>query len=586
MAATTPVLGLHPLVGAPRQMEGSRVAGRPGRLRGSEFHNKTAANEQGGARRVRCAKERTVYTELVMDHVARPRNVGEVAAADGVGQMGDSACGDVIRITLKVAADDRLADVKFKAFGCGAAVAAASVVTVLARGKTVEEAAHISAADVAEALGGLPAHKAHCSHFATDALQLALEDYSTRRGLSSQKARGARGAGRGVLVGLSGGVDSAVAALLLAQRGFSVHTTTLNLWASDDERSCCSSAAVDAARSCARALRVPHSVDDARAAFTESVVHSFVRGYEAGETPNPCVLCNPQRLEHLLRLADRLGLGYIATGHYARLVSRDGRPYVADEARRGGRAEAAGREDGAGLDQAQEGPFIARGRDRAKDQSYMLWRVQPATLRHLLLPLGELRKDEVRALAAQAALPVANRPESQEVCFAPRDYRDFLAARGARHEPGDIVTRAGHRLGTHQGQWRYTVGQRRGLGVSADQPLYVLERRAATNEVVVGPRAELATVSVEIRDLQDRGLATPSGALLQIGQEVGVEAGLQVQLRYKAGAIGVRRLRRLAADRARLTLAQPFVGVAPGQSAVFYRDDVVVGGGIITQSSE
>jgi tRNA-specific 2-thiouridylase len=522
-----------------------------------------------------------------MDHVARPRNVGEVAAADGVGQMGNSACGDVIRITLKVAADDRLADVKFKAFGCGAAVAAASVVTVLARGKTVEEAAHISAADVAEALGGLPVHKAHCSHFATDALQLALEDYSTRRGLSSQKARGAGDAEKGVLVGLSGGVDSAVAALLLGQRGFSVHTTTLKLWASDDERSCCSSAAVDAARSSARALGVPHSVDDARAAFAESVVHSFVRGYEAGETPNPCVLCNPQRLEHLVRLADRLGLGHIATGHYARLVSRDGRPYVADdEARGGGRAEAAGGEDEAGLDEAQEGPFVARGRDRAKDQSYMLWRVQPATLRRLLLPLGELRKDEVRALAAQAALPVANRPESQEVCFAPRDYRDFLAARGARCVPGDIVTRAGHRLGTHQGQWRYTIGQRRGLGVSADQPLYVLERRAATNEVVVGTRVELATVSVEISDLHDRGLATPSGALLEIDQEVGAEAGLQVQLRYKAGAIGVRRLRRLAADRARLTLAQPFAGVAPGQSAVFYRDDVVVGGGIITQSSE
>lgn len=340
------------------------------------------------------------------------------------------------------------------------------------------------------------------------------------------------------------------------------------------------------ARESAHALGLPHFSLSEEARFAERVVAPFVSGYEAGETPNPCVACNPDRLGRLVQLANRLGLGYVATGHYARIVTRDGRPYRVRDDENGlengsenGSASTSGAAAAAAHGRPE--PFVARGRDRAKDQSYMLWRVPPETLARLLLPLGELRKDEVRARAARAALPAAGRAESQEVCFAPGDYRGFLAARGARAEEGVIVTRDGVVVGTHRGQWRYTIGQRRGLGVAGERPLYVLERRPGTNEVVVGGREELETVAVDLRELLDRGLATAGGRRLVDGEEVGAEAGLRVQLRYKAGAIGVRRLRRLAADRARLTLAKPFAGVAPGQSAVFYRDDVVVGGGII-----
>lgn len=344
-----------------------------------------------------------------------------------------------------------------------------------------------------------------------------------------------------MIVGLSGGVDSAVAALLLRDQGMTVRTATLELWPEPDERSCCSPQAVLRAARVARELGLAHDRVGAEDEFEASVVEPFVAAYLAGDTPNPCVECNPRRLSWLQRVAGRVGAAHIATGHYARIVRRDGHA------------------------------FVARGADRAKDQSYMLWRVAGDMLGRLLLPLGELDKDEVRARAVRAGLSVAAQPESQEVCFAPDDYREFVAARGLRARDGDIVDLRGAVVGRHEGFWRYTVGQRRGLGIAAPEPLYVVAVDASRNEVVVGRRVDLAADVVEVREFVDYGL--------------GDDEGLEVQLRYKAGAVGVRRLRRLSADRARIELSQPFEGPAPGQSAVFYRDDLVVGGGIICRAS-
>ena len=202
----------------------------------------------------------------------------------------------------------------------------------------------------------------------------------------------------------------------------------------------------------------------------------FQSGYLGGETPNPCVDCNPMRLAALVALAAELGLARVATGHYARLVWRDGEP------------------------------FVARAADRTKDQSYMLWAVPPQVLARLEFPLGELTKAQARAAAAEAGLEVADEPESQEVCFAVEGYQLFLESRGVESLPGDVVDDEGAVVGRHQGHWRYTVGQRRGIGVSAAEPLYVLERRAAANEVVVGGRDRLDVRSVRVRDVVDRGL--------------------------------------------------------------------------------
>jgi tRNA-specific 2-thiouridylase len=334
-------------------------------------------------------------------------------------------------------------------------------------------------------------------------------------------------------------VDSAVAALRLIDEGRTLETATVRLWAGGDRRSCCSPGALQRARQTAEWLGLPHHFVDREAEFEAAVVEPFVAAYLGGETPNPCVSCNPGRLAALVGLADELGLARVATGHYARLVWRDGEPYV------------------------------ARAADRAKDQSYMLWAVTPQVLARLEFPLGESTKAETRAAAEVAGLPVAGEPESQEVCFAVDGYRRFLDERGLELRSGAIVDRDGAVLGTHQGQWRYTIGQRRGLGVSSTEPLFVLARRAAENEVVVGRRDELYVPEVTVRDLVDRGLGDGDGLL--------------VQLRYRSPAVPVAALERLGAERVLVRLAEPFAGAAPGQSAVFYRDAVVVGGGVLSE---
>jgi len=317
-----------------------------------------------------------------------------------------------------------------------------------------------------------------------------------------------------------------------------VQAATVRLWPGDDERSCCSPGALQRARESANALGLTFHLVDQRTEFEQVVVDGFVAAYVAGETPNPCVDCNPLRLARLVEFADELGIASVATGHYARIVWQDGEAHV------------------------------GRGADLNKDQSYMLWRVAPETLARLRFPLGEETKPAVRERAASAALAVASEPESQEVCFAPRGYQKFLASRGVTPLPGAIVAEDGQCVGEHQGHWLFTIGQRRGLGIAASEPTFVLARRPDRNELLVGPRESLESVTVELRDVVDSGLGTG--------------AGLEVQLRYNSKALPVKRIERHADDRLRVELTAPFDGPAPGQSAVFYRDDVVVGGGIIT----
>jgi tRNA-uridine 2-sulfurtransferase len=376
------------------------------------------------------------------------------------------------------------------------------------------------------------------------------------------------------LVALSGGVDSAVAALLLRQSGIErLEGAIVSLWPGDDPRSCCGPTAIGRARQTAERLGMAFHVLDDQARFACEVVEPFVKGYLGGLTPNPCVNCNPARLASLVSFADELGLDVVATGHYARLVWRDGEP------------------------------FVARPRDRGKDQSYMLSTVPPHTLARLAFPLGEATKDEVRQTARAEGLPPADQPESQEVCFAPDGYRLFLEGRGVRPRAGPIVDRGGTVLGEHGGHWLFTIGQRRGLGVSADGPVYVAERQAETNTVVVAPAADLETDAVVVEDVVDRigflessggdqgrVVQGSSGGGLHARREASGDRGidlpgclgsLTVQLRYRSRAVAVTALRRIPGRRALVRLAAPFAAPAPGQAAVFYEDEVVVGHGVI-----
>src|SRR5437763_10032191 len=268
-----------------------------------------------------------------------------------------------------------------------------------------------------------------------------------------------------VAVAMSGGVDSAVALLRYAPDAIGV---TLRLWLDpngpDAERACCSPEAVIAARETCHVLGIPHVTLDLRNEFRRAVVEPFVRGYARGETPNPCIRCNGSfRFAELLAFARRAGATKLATGHYARTIEHGGRR------------------------------LLARAADGSKDQSYMLGRLDPANLDRVVFPLGGQTKEQTRAEAERAGLAVARRGESQEACFlAGGDYRDFLGRHGLGSEEGAIVDEEGNEVGRHDGFWRFTPGQRRGLGVAASEPLYALRTQRTMNTVVVGPRAALA----------------------------------------------------------------------------------------------
>jgi tRNA-specific 2-thiouridylase len=385
-----------------------------------------------------------------------------------------------------------------------------------------------------------------------------------RRRLSGALARDEKGYSivTRVVVGMSGGVDSSVAAALLKEQGYDVIGVMLRLWseppvydedgvALTTENKCCSLESVSDARRVANQLDIPFYIVNVEEPFRETIVDYFYDEYAAGRTPNPCLRCNRQiRFTLLLERALALGADYLATGHYVRV---DNDPQT-------------------GLRR------LRRAVDASKDQSYVLHVLSQWQLQHALFPLGDYTKSEVRAMAAERGLPVATKAESQEICFiAANDYRGFMrryAGETGRAAPagGTIVDESGARLGTHEGLAYYTIGQRKGLGVSAREPLHVLKLDAARNAVVVGPAAAL-----DRREFAVRETTWPSGTAPTEPVEV------MVKVRYKAApAPGV--VTPLPDGRASVTLHEPLRAITPGQAAVFYADedgDEVLGGGLI-----
>jgi len=340
-----------------------------------------------------------------------------------------------------------------------------------------------------------------------------------------------------IAVAMSGGVDSAVALLKARPDAIGV---TLRLWLDPQgpsaERACCSPDAVIAARQTCHSLGLPHVTLDLREEFRRAVVAPFVAGYAHGLTPNPCSRCNGTfRFAAMLDFAERAGAAVLWTGHYARVVERDGMR------------------------------LVARGADPAKDQSYMLATLDPRILDKVAFPLGGQSKAETRAAAEAAGLAVARRAESQEACFlAGGDYRAFLARQGLVAENGPIVDEDGAELGRHDGAWRFTPGQRRGIGVAAARPLYALRVDSSSNTVVVGPRESLACTRVEAH-----------GRL-----HVPVERAW-AKLRFRSDPVPAR-VEPLAGGFA-LELEEPAIAVAPGQVAALYdADGAVVAAGVIT----
>lgn len=355
-----------------------------------------------------------------------------------------------------------------------------------------------------------------------------------------------------ILVAMSGGVDSSTAAWLLAKQGLDVVGATLVFWPPEPERlgqrfDSASVEALDRAKTVCERLGIPHVTIDAAERFMAEVVEVFCCEYGAGRTPNPCVICNPKvKWALLLEEAVKRGCAMVATGHYARLSEDSGRIQ------------------------------ILRGADRRKDQSYALYRLDQKALARSLFPLGSLSKREVRRLAAEAALGVASVPESQDLCFLPkRGYADFLRER-LHMSPGPIEDLEGRTIGTHRGLGLYTVGQRKGLGIPFGKPLYVVAKDAARNRLVVGPKEALCRTRVLVEEVNWVSVEPPvSGACLSV----------DVELRYRARPL---RAEIFVRDPRCVEIRLPPHGqaVAPGQSAVWYEGEVLLGGGVLSVREE
>lgn len=352
-----------------------------------------------------------------------------------------------------------------------------------------------------------------------------------------------------VVVGLSGGVDSSVAAYLLKEQGYDVIGVTMQIWQDEDRivqeenGGCCGLSAVDDARRVANDLGIPYYVMNFKKEFKKEVIDYFVEEYKRGRTPNPCIACNRYvKWESLLKRSMDIGADYIATGHYARIVRLENGRYT-----------------------------LRRSATLAKDQTYALYNLTQDQLSHTLMPVGEYTKDEVRQIAAKIQLQVANKPDSQDICFVPDgDYASFIEeTTGEKIETGNFVDVKGNILGKHKGVIHYTVGQRKGLGLSLGYPAFVLEICPETNEIVIGSNEDSMSYTLRANQLNFMSVS-------DLEDEMRVFA--KIRYNHKGAWCTIKKT---AKDEVLCTFDEAQRAITPGQAVVFYDDDYVVGGGTI-----
>lgn len=344
-----------------------------------------------------------------------------------------------------------------------------------------------------------------------------------------------------VLAAMSGGVDSSVAAMLLKKEGYDVSGVTmcLGIAAEQDSARCCGAEAIDDAKNVCDRLGIPHYVFDYAAQLEDDVVAKFISEYEKGRTPNPCVECNRHlKFDNLLNKARRLGFDFLATGHYAAIEKKEGQY------------------------------FLKKPKDKKKDQTYFLYPIPCEKLGNIFFPLAFLTKDEVRDLAKENSLPIAEKPESQDICFVTqKNYRQFLLERGQAFQPGPVVDKRGRILGQHRGIMLYTIGQRGGLGISCKTPLYVVSIDPGKNRIVVGEKEDLLA-----RELM-------AGNINMLVKSWPRQVYAKIRYRKKEALCEATAVN----DRLRVIFSEEQEAIAPGQSVVFYDHDRVLGGGEIEE---
>ena len=352
-----------------------------------------------------------------------------------------------------------------------------------------------------------------------------------------------------VVVGMSGGVDSSVAAYLLKEQGYDVIGVTMQIWqdeeqaAQEENGGCCGLGAVDDARRVAAALEIPYYVMNFKKEFKENVIDYFVEEYQNGRTPNPCIACNRYvKWESLLQRSLSIGAEYIATGHYARVVQLENGRYT-----------------------------LRRSATLAKDQTYALYNLTQEQLKRTLMPVGKYTKDEVRAIAEKINLRIANKPDSQDICFVPDgDYAAYIEEEaGVKVPEGNFVLTDGTVLGRHKGITHYTVGQRKGLGLALGYPAFVLEIRPETNEVVIGTKEESMTTQLRARNLNFMAVEDLTEPL---------HVFTKIRYNHKGAWCTIEKT---GEDEVLCTFDEPQRAVTPGQAVVFYDGEYVLGGGTI-----
>lgn len=366
--------------------------------------------------------------------------------------------------------------------------------------------------------------------------------------MRSEAKSASGGKNKRILIAMSGGVDSSVAAYLLKQQGYDVIGITMHLWSGDDrDNVCCSLSSVEDARKVANKIRIPHYTLNMERIFEEKVVRNFIEEYKVGRTPNPCVRCNQYiKFDALLSKAEKLGAEYVSTGHYARVEKWNGR-YL-----------------------------LLKGLDSKKDQSYFLYPMKQKALSRTLFPMGNITKAETRKIAGDLGLPVAEKQESQEICFVPdENYGKFLKNYiSDKVRPGSILDKEGNVIGEHDGIIFYTIGQRKGLGIGGDGPYYVISIDKAKNAIVVGGEQDIFSselIAEKVNFVSIEKLSEPMEVRAKIRYNAAEEDAVLEP--YGRGII-------------RLRFSKPVRAVTPGQSVVFYQGDKMVGGGIIMSPND
>src|SRR4030042_6268546 len=484
---------------------------------------------------------RNLNSYLIL-HFKKPHNTGEIPHPHAVGVSSGFKCPGHIRLTA-IMDKNIISDIKFKAFGCSYTIAAASYLTTLVKNKDILESTLINEKELEKYLGKFPAEKRYVIDMAINALQNLICDYISKPDTVNIYKKNSKK----VAVAMSGGIDSSMAAKILKDSGWEIIGVTMKLLPDNFDRknntkTCCSRKDIEAARKVSLKLNIPHILINFIQPFEKKIINPFCLEYQKGCTPNPCVECNKYiKFGVLLEKIRTLGISYLATGHHCRIEKS-----------------------------SYSGLFeVKKGVDKNKDQSYVLWKLSQDQLSLIKTPLGMFSKDYIKKEAERIFPFLKNKSESQDICFIPENnYHSFLASRLRNIEKGEILNTWGEIIGTHKGYPFYTIGQRKGLCISHSKPLYVKEIKPEKNIIIVGEEKDILQKSLRVKDINFIADSPP---------EKNFRAMVKIRYNFKETPAEIR-----IEDKKTATVIFDALqkAITPGQSAVFYNNDILIGGGI------